>query len=179
MNLKRLLIKWYFRYLSVLAKSYFSVSCRDVYLGRHVQIIGIKNVEIGKGSTLGDFFWLNVNHRDQRKRVRIGNYSNIGRNNFFTVGEELIIGDYFLSSCYCSIIGASHKNDDPFTPYVISGVTSGSSIKIGCNVFMGAHSMVIGGVNIGFGSIIGAGGCCIIFSVNSIKGIILNGIKKP
>ena len=33
----------------------------------------------------------------------------------------------------------------------------GSGISIGANVFMGAHSKIIGGVNVGFGSIISAG----------------------
>jgi len=33
----------------------------------------------------------------------------------------------------------------------------GGNIVIGANVFMGAHSKIVGGVTIGFGSVIGAG----------------------
>lgn len=147
----------YWRSKSILLKTFFITRYRGVYLGKNIQIIGLDNIEIGKGSTLGDYLWINVNNRDNKKSVHIGKYSNIGRNNFISVGDKLTIGDYFLSSCYCSIIGASHKYTDPFTPYLVSGVTLGKGIYIGPNVFMGAHAMVVGHVNIGFGSIIGAG----------------------
>lgn len=147
----------YWRLKSIFLKAYFITRYRGVYLGKNIQIIGLDNVEIGKGTTLGDYLWINVNKRDKKKSVHIGEYSNIGRNNFINVGDELTIGDYFLSSCYCSIIGASHQYNDPFTPYLVSGITLGQGIYIGTNVFMGAHSMVVGHVKIGFGSIIGAG----------------------
>lgn len=156
MNKKDFLITSYLRLRSILLKNDFKTRYKNVYLGKCIQIIGLNNIEIGEGTTLGDYLWLNVNHRDKGKSVHIGKCSNIGRNNFITVGEKLKIGDYFFSSCYCSIIGASHRYNDPFVPYLISGVTSDSSICIGCNVFMGAHAMVIGNVKIGFGSIIGA-----------------------
>ena len=147
----------YWRSRSILLKLLFNVRYNGVYIGKNLQIIGLSNIEIGKGSTLGDYLWINVNNRDDNKCVHIGEYSNIGRNNFITVGESLTIGDYFFSSCYCSILGAHHQYTDPFIPYVVAEVALESSIRIGSNVFMGAHSMVVGNVNIGFGSIIGAG----------------------
>lgn len=147
----------YWRSGSVLLKLLFNIRFKGVYIGKNTQIIGLNNIEIGTGSTLGDFLWINVNKRDSLKSVHIGKYSNFGRNNFITVGHKLTIGDYFFSSCYCSIIGASHQYSDPFTPYIAADVALGKGINIGPNVFMGAHSMVIGHVNIGFGSIIGSG----------------------
>ena len=147
----------YWRSRSILLKLLFVTRSNGVYIGKNLQIIGLNNIEIGKGSTLGDYLWINVNNRDNKKSVHIGEYSNIGRNNFITVGDELTIGDFFFSSCYCSIIGAHHQYTDPFIPYIVAKIALGSGIHIGSNVFMGAHSMVGGNVNIGFGSIIGAG----------------------
>lgn len=150
----------FWRLRSFFLKISFYIQYKGVYKGKNIQIIGFNKVNIGKGSTLGDFFWLNINNKgyqDNIKSVQIGEYSNFGRNNFITVGDKLTIGDYFFSSCYCSIIGASHRTSNPFVPYILSDVIDlGKGIYIGTNVFMGAHSMVAGSVNIGFGSIIGA-----------------------
>ena len=151
----------FWRLRSIFLKLSFRSREKGVYQGKNIQIIGLDKVKIGKGSSLGDYLWLNVDnkgHRDKTTTVEIGEYSNIGRNNFITVGDKLTIGNYFFSSCYCSIIGASHQSSDPFVPYIIADVVDlGAGISIGTNVFMGAHSMVVGSVNIGFGSIIGAG----------------------
>lgn len=133
----------------------------NVYFGKNIQIIGANKVNIGKSSTIGDNFWLNINNKgikDNKIIVDIGLNSNIGRNNFFTVGNGLKIGDYFFSSCYCSIVCATHNNENPFKPYIITEIIDlGDGVNIGANVFMGAHSMISGSVNIGFGSIIASG----------------------
>ena len=132
----------------------------SLYLGKDVQIIGVNKVLVGDKCSFGDQLWLNVKNqgaRDQDKTVFIGNFSNIGRNNFITVSDGLVIGDYFFSSCYCAIVGASHEAD-PLHAYISAPVVPlGQRIKIGSNVFMGCHSQIVGGVTIGFGSIIGAG----------------------
>ena len=151
----------FWRLRSFFLKISFYIQYKGVYKGKNIQIIGFNKVNIGKGSTLGDFFWLNINNKgyqDNIKSVQIGEYSNFGRNNFITVGDKLTIGDYFFSSCYCSIIGASHRTSDPFVPYILAEVMDlGKGIYIGPNVFMGAHSMITGSISVGFGSIIGAG----------------------
>lgn len=134
---------------------------KDIYRGKDIQIIGVDKIKIGRHSSLGDYFWMNVDNNgvgDRKTSVLIGEYSNFGRNNFITVGDHMSIGDFFFSSCYCSIIGASHQASNPFKPYIVADVVDlGAGINIGSNVFMGAHSMIVGSVNIGFGSIIGSG----------------------
>jgi acetyltransferase-like isoleucine patch superfamily enzyme len=153
------LIYWICR--STFLKFTFRWQFKEIYRGKNIQIIGLKKIKIGRHSSLGDYFWMNINNDgvgDRKMNVFIGEYSNFGRNNFITVGDHLAIGDFFFSSCYCSIIGASHQASNPFMPYIIADVVDlGSGINIGSNVFMGAHSMIVGSVNIGFGSIIGSG----------------------
>jgi acetyltransferase-like isoleucine patch superfamily enzyme len=119
-----------------------------------VQIVGIKNIEIGKFVTISDDSWININNR-KCIEVKIGNNSFIGRNNFFTSGKEIIIGEYFFSSKNCSFIGASHRSD-AIVPYFSAPVDFSKSIRIGTNVFIGANSSIIGNIIIGHGCIIGA-----------------------
>ena len=151
----------FWRLRSFVLKFLFKIKFLGVFKGKNIQIIGFNKVNIGKGSTLGDNFWLNIaneGYKDKLQNVQIGEYSNFGRNNFITICDQLVIGEYFFSSCYCSIIGAGHSASDPYVPYITSDVIDlGKGIHIGANVSMGAHSMIVGSVNIGFGSIIGAG----------------------
>ena len=149
--------KIYWTGYSYAKKLSFWITKGSVYIGQKVQIIGIDNILFGEHISIGDFCWININHRVKPDELVIGDKSHIGRNNFISVGDHLKIGEYFFSSCYCSIIGASHDKD-PFNSYIASKVVNlGSGISIGANVFMGAHSKIIGGVNVGFGSIISAG----------------------
>lgn len=134
----------------------FKLKCmRSLFLGKNVQIIGINNISFGRNVFISDGSWINLNNRDNQKHLYIGNNSFIGRNNFFTVGDEIVLDDYFFSSVNCKIIGASHEKD-PFVPYSASPTTTNKYIKIGTNVFLGAGVSIIGNVSIGFGSIIGA-----------------------
>jgi len=134
----------------------FKLRNPNVFFGSSVQFIGTKNIKIGENVTLSDNLWINANLRDNKTRVIIGNNSHIGRDNFFTVGARLEVGDYFMSSIGCSLISAGHNFDDPLKPHLISGETVNDSISIGCSVFMGAYSKVLGNVTIGHGVIIGA-----------------------
>ena len=156
-NIKLLI--WKLR--SFFLKINFRLNNTSSFLGKNIQIIGANKFQLKKNCTLGDNFWLNINNNgasDKEICVTIGSFSNIGRHNFFTVGDSLSIGEYFFSSCYCSIIGASHENSDPYKPYIISDIIDlGHGVEIGTNVFMGAHSMITGSVKVGFGSIIAAG----------------------
>lgn len=151
----------YWKLSSFYAKLGFRVANRKVALGRRVQIIGAKNIVFAGRASIADNTWINLNKRTQREELVVGECSHIGRNNFISVGQKLEIGPYFFSSVNCSIIGATHE-DDPFRPY-IDGPTNflGNGIIIGTNVFMGANSKIIGGVRIGFGSIIAANACVI------------------
>jgi acetyltransferase-like isoleucine patch superfamily enzyme len=114
------------------------------------------NMVIGENTCIGDDSWFNVNRRDtSEKYLIIGKNCSIGRRNFFTVGKEIIIGDYFLSSIDCSFICSTHLYEENL-PHLLGALDIKNSIIVGCNVFVGAHSCIVGNVSIGYGSIIGA-----------------------
>lgn len=130
---------------------------RNAFIDRSVQVLGWDSVRIGAHSVLSENTWLNVNHRLSDQRINIGECCFIGRRNFFSTGGRIIIGDYCMTSIDCSFLGAGHLFDDPTVPYLFQGVDNYGDITIGCNVWLSAHVSIIGNVEIGFGSIIGAG----------------------
>jgi acetyltransferase-like isoleucine patch superfamily enzyme len=122
-----------------------------------VHILGRDNVRVGSNSCLSEGSWLNVNHRRGNKiAIAIGNNCFIGKQNFFSSGDAILIGDYTLTAIGCKFIGSSHNVNNPEIPYLLSGTTSDDRIQIGANCFFGAGSTVMGNVKIGHGSVIGA-----------------------
>jgi acetyltransferase-like isoleucine patch superfamily enzyme len=131
---------------------------RDVYIAPGVQLIGATNISIGDNSCISEQTWMNVNHRSEREiSIAIGQNCFIGRRNFFSSGKKIEVGHYVLTTIDCKFICSSHIVDNPLLPYLCTGTTKRDSIYVGVNCFFGAGSMVIGNVNIGHGSVIGAG----------------------
>jgi acetyltransferase-like isoleucine patch superfamily enzyme len=127
------------------------------YIHPSVHILGKANVHIGANTCLSEGCWLNVNHRlENKKSIVIGNDCFIGKHNFFTSGDAILIGDYTLTTIGCKFIGSTHKLDNPEVPYLLAGTTSEDRIQIGANCFFGAGATVLGNIKIGHGSIIGA-----------------------
>ena len=148
-------LSWKYRLLSRLSKK--CTKGRGVYLHPSVQMLGAQNVEIGNNTCISEQTWLNVNHRNQGEiAIKIGDNCFIGRRNFFSSGKKVVIGHYVLTTTDCKFICSSHITDNPGVPYIATGTTSNESIHIGVNCFFGVGATVLGNVNIGHGSIIGA-----------------------
>jgi len=128
------------------------------YIDSTVKVTGWSHVSIGMNSVVGAGSWLNVNIREgEEPTLIIGKDCFIGRNNFITVGERVVFGDYCLTASNCAFIGSSHDIADPNAPYISTGVDSHLTINIGTNCFFGYGATVIGNVKVGYGSVIGAG----------------------
>lgn len=128
----------------------------NVTMGDGVQIIGVANVEIGAGSCIGDYSWLNVCERDARIRIRIGINVLIGRQSMVSTGGYLEIGDYCLFGPRCSVVDADHGVSDIMRPYGEQTPTLGRSIVVEENCWLGAGAVIAGHLTIGRGSVIGA-----------------------
>lgn len=128
----------------------------NVTLGDGVQIIGAANVEIGRGSCIGDYSWLNVCDRDATIRMRIGVNVLVGRQSMVSTGGYLEIGDHCLFGPRCSVVDADHGIEDIFRPYGEQPATLGRSIVIEENCWLGAGAVVAGNLTVGRGSVIGA-----------------------
>jgi acetyltransferase-like isoleucine patch superfamily enzyme len=139
-------------------KKYMSLVKYLLYrkIDKTVHFTGKKYISIGKNTLISQNTWLNVNKRYREKHIVIGDYCFIGRNNFFTSGDKIVFEDYVITSVNCCFIGADHAIENPCIPYYFAETRCDKSISIGFNVFIGANVALIGDVNIGHGSLIGA-----------------------
>lgn len=127
------------------------------YIHPSVHLLGKNNIRIGSNTCISEGCWLNVNQKlDNITSIAIGNNCFIGKQNFFTSGNVILIGDYTLTTIGCKFIGSTHNFDNPEVPYLSTGTTSENRIQIGVNCFIGAGATVLGNVKVGRGSVIGA-----------------------
>lgn len=130
---------------------------RGSYIHPSVHLLGKGNIRVGSNTCVSESCWLNVNHREKNKiSIEIGSNCFIGKQNFFTSGDAILIGDYTLTTIGCKFVGSTHKIEDPQIPYLLTGTTSDDQIQIGVNCFLGAGATVLGNVKVGHGSVIGA-----------------------
>lgn len=127
------------------------------FIGRNTQFLGVQNMEIGKNTTIGENCTFTINDRNLKTiTLKVGDNCFIGRNNFFAVGKCIEIGDYCIFGNNCSIMCSDHIFESPLIPYRMSGASTNKAIKIGVNCWLGINVSILGNVNIGHGSIIGA-----------------------
>ena len=121
-----------------------------------MQLIGIRNIAIGAGSSIGDNVWLNICERDQQLRMRIGRVVLIGRGSMISTGGYLEMGDYCLTGPGVFVGDADHVFEDIYQPVLQQGATLGRSVVIEENCWLGKNAVVSGHLTVGRGSVIGA-----------------------
>ena len=132
--------------------------CKGSYVDTTVQILGWGKVSVGEYSVISEKCFFVSNFRDSDiGEIRIGNNCHIGRNNFFSCGPEIILGDYVFTGGDCKLLGCGHNIESPLIPYVASGLDAGGRINIGTNCWLATGVVVLYNVNIGRGSVVGAG----------------------
>lgn len=162
-SLKQKLTKKHKQYISIiLAKLklifYKKDIGRNTFIDKTVNVYGWKYIHIGSNSLIGERTWLNVNGRiEDFKHIEIGNYCYLGRSNLLSSSKKLIISDYVMSSNNCKFLGSNHIYDNPLKPYIATGTMNDDILRVGVNVWIGADAIVLGEVDIGHGSIVGAG----------------------
>lgn len=130
---------------------------RKAFIHRSVHLIGAQGMRIGASSVISEDTWINVNRSvPGAYAIDIHRDCFIGKRNFFSSGARIELLPYVLTTVDCKFIGSSHRIDDPWVPYLVSGTTADATIRIGVNCFIGAGAAVIGNVTVGHGSVIGA-----------------------
>ncbi|MBN2013933.1 MAG: acyltransferase [Candidatus Altiarchaeota archaeon] len=92
------------------------------------------------------------------KYIKIGDGVLLGEDCILAarVGGEIVIGDNSLIGGRVKFYTINHKFDDPCKLIKNQGVVYGP-ILIGSDVWIGADSIILGGVRIGDGAVVGAG----------------------
>lgn len=127
------------------------------FLGRGVQVCGIRNVAIGKGSCIGDDVWINVCIRDEKVRLRIGRCVLIGRRSVVSTGGDLEIGDYCITApnVYIGDVDHDYRNDIT-KPMLLRGSTDHRKMVIEESCWIAFNAVVTGPITLGRGSVVGA-----------------------
>jgi acetyltransferase-like isoleucine patch superfamily enzyme len=90
--------------------------------------------------------------------IVIGDYSNISANCSLLSETEITLGQYCFLAGQCYLVaGGNHSFDDLATPIMFQPSFSKGGIHIADDVWLGAGVIVLDGVDIGKGSVVGAG----------------------
>jgi acetyltransferase-like isoleucine patch superfamily enzyme len=128
----------------------------NVTFGPGVQVLGMKNIRIGRGACIGQDTWLNVCIRDDLVRMQIGTAVLIGRRGVVNTAGHLEIGDYTITGPNVYIGDADHDYRNIQVPILAGGVTDGRCVVVEENCWLAMNSVVSGYLTVGRGSVIGA-----------------------
>lgn len=94
--------------------------------------------------------------KDTRPLLTLGKDVYIGRHTYLGVHSPIEIGQNTIIGAYSYIISANHRYESREIPIKNQGF-QGTPIKIGEDVWIGTHVVILPGAKIGRGAIIGAG----------------------
>jgi acetyltransferase-like isoleucine patch superfamily enzyme len=128
----------------------------QVTFGPGVQVMGIRNVAIGRGSCISQDVWVNVTQRDEQLRMKIGEFVLIGRRGVVNTGGYLEIGAYTITGPNVYIGDVDHNYKNIYVPLILGGSTDNRSVIVEENCWLAMNSVVTGNLTVGRGSVIGA-----------------------
>ncbi|MBE9126146.1 acyltransferase [Coleofasciculus sp. LEGE 07092] len=112
-----------------------------------------EGIEIGDGVQIGRYAQLKA----RAGSIFIGDHTNIGSECRLDSTSEVRIGSYCLIAGRCYIGGVNHEFSRTDIPIVKQPLASKGGVRIGDDVWLGAHVIVKDGVTIGTGAVVGAG----------------------
>jgi acetyltransferase-like isoleucine patch superfamily enzyme len=90
--------------------------------------------------------------------IQIGHNCFVGKGSLIqaTSGSSVLIGDDVMVANMVTIVASNHSISDRTTP-MRRQPESGVGIRIGSDVWIGAHAVLIDGINVGDGAVVAAG----------------------
>lgn len=110
-------------------------------------------IYIDKNSTIGKYTRINAG---ENGKIYIGKNVLIDDFTYVMSHQNIEVGDHTKIASFCFIIDFNHKFDSQNKNLVDQGYNK-KAIKIGSNVWIGTHVIILPGVTIGDRAVIGAG----------------------
>jgi len=130
----------------------FSHNSRLYYIARSL-LMFYRRIKAGLNSVDRTFYIASGSHVS--RDLSAGKYSFVGLN--CMIGPKVKIGRFSMLANNVSVIGSDHIYSDPSKPIIFSGRPISKQTIIGDDVWVGAFSIIMSGVEIGDGAIVGAG----------------------
>lgn len=131
-----------------------------VFIGSNctIQALSRGGVKLGDHVRIRDFTWILCSSELHRpgEGLEIGSHTYIGPFCYLGAGGGLSIGKNVLVGGYVQFLAENHEFGDVSRPIQEQGV-SRKGIKVGDNVWIGNQAILVDGIEIGEGSVIGAG----------------------
>ncbi len=116
-----------------------------------------RQIEVGREAQILRGTVLHTNDDGAGARIVVGDRAFIGQNCFFSAGEMIDVQRDSLIGASCNLLGAGHSYADPGVPYARASIVSYGRITLEPNTWIGTGSTIVGGLSIGFGTVIAAG----------------------
>jgi acetyltransferase-like isoleucine patch superfamily enzyme len=151
---------------------------KGVVFGRSITLRHPHKISLGDNTTIDDYAVLDAKGQDNQG-IQIGRNVYVGRSTILSCKEgSIFLDDYCNLSANCSLLseteirlgkycflagrcylvaGGNHSFEDVDTPIMYQPSYSKGGIRIGEDVWLAAGTIVLDGVEVGRGSVVGAG----------------------
>lgn len=180
----------------IIKSAFFKKSKGLLFIGKHVQILNIHNIEVGRNVKFEDFAEIqglaseavcfddnvtigrNVQIRPSSyygvghigAGLTIGKHSSIGPNGFIGCAGKISIGSNVMIGPNVTIIAENHNFNNKESSIKSQGVKQ-QGVSIEDDVWIGANVIILDGVSIKSGTVIGAG-CIVTKNISSNQLVI-------
>jgi len=165
-NLVRLLLPFPLRVK--IARAFGSLALRDLlgrlgaaglhaYVARGTTARRWRHVCIGAGALVECGTHFHCNDEGPGLRIVVGERCFVGQNCFFSAGDRIEIRRDCVIGASCNFLAAGHRYDDPTCAVARAAVVSYGPMVLGANAWIGVGATLLGGIEVGFGSIVAAG----------------------
>jgi acetyltransferase-like isoleucine patch superfamily enzyme len=120
--------------------------------GNVLQMLREGRLEVGPHAYFEPHVWLT----SDSGRIAIGGGTLVNIGVMIAAVDAVTIGEHCMFANGCVVTDGNHRFDDVDKPVPWQGFTSKGPVRIGDNVWFGAHAVVTSGVTIGRRAVIGA-----------------------
>ncbi|MEH6649437.1 MAG: acyltransferase [Motiliproteus sp.] len=146
---KKTLVVFYSWFYFMIFSVFFSHISPTTYVSIRAHLLNKKNFSLGKKCIIRSGCSLSGEKIVLKDNVRLGYNCHLMGN--------VEVGEYCMIAPNCVLVSSYHGSKLSNVPMLLQPGYKKGKVRIGRDVWVGANSVILGGVSIGAGSIVGAG----------------------